>query len=508
MNTADWISNQVSRFLPHPTPATAKAAALVVAAGAPPIAGSNSPGQTQPSPLGRSTQERLKGRVKKADEALSPRELRARLDELRAIIDPHISEVEGGRRALELTRWYGNAPAAQQYDLWLLMSEQFVADPRALKLAQAGLARAAGTPEEAAAEVTFRRATVSPRRRLLQRFSAYRGGIRFLVDVRAQLLPHLKTDKRLLALDVEMEYMFSTWFDVGFLDLRRISWDSPASLIEKLIKYEAVHDIKSWADVKNRLDSDRRCYGFFHPNLPDEPLIFVEVALGGELPSTITPLLDESAEAANLVHATVACFYSISNTQSGLRGVSFGDSLIKRVVESLKQEFPKLKVFATLSPIPGFRVWLGKNAQALVALLDAKSRLQLARSLASDPADGADPSQLVALLLAAADGALSLTADAPARQWLLRCSAHYLTSHTPDGKPLDPVARFHLGNGARVERLNWAGDPSAKGLRQSAGVMVNYLYDLKRLDAHRAGLEKGKIAVSSAVERLRFPGGY
>ncbi len=516
MNTANWISSQVSRFLPHPIPAKSSAAALVVAAGAAPtaapMAGSNTPSQPQPSPLRRNTQERLKGRVKKADEALSPRELRARLDELRAIIDPHISEVEGGRRALELARWYGNATAAQQYDLWLLMSEQFVADPRALKLAQAGLARAVGTPDEAAAEVTFRRATVSPRRRLLQRFSAYRGGIRFLVDVRAQLLPFLKTDKRLLALDVEMEYMFSTWFDVGFLELRRISWDSPASLIEKLIKYEAVHDIRSWADVKNRLDSDRRCYGFFHPNLPDEPLIFVEVALGDAMPSNITPLLDETAEAANPDSATVACFYSISNTQSGLRGVSFGDSLIKRVVESLKQEFPRLKMFVTLSPIPGFHAWLGKKAAEMLMRLDAKALQQLSRGLAAgsatlaDPANPGTPSQLADRLRAAADDAPGLGSEVAVRQMLLRCAAHYLSEQTPDGKPLDPVARFHLGNGARVERLNWAGDPSAKGQRQSCGIMVNYLYDLKRLDAHRAGLEKGKIAVSSAVERLRFSG--
>ena len=197
------------------------------------------------------------------------------------------------------------------------MSEQFVADPRRCQSGASPYAAAVGTPDEAAAEVQYRRATVSPRRRLLQRFSALPDGIRFLVDLRAEMLPHLKTDKRLLALDVEMEYMFSTWFDVGFLELRRISWDSPASLIEKLIKYEAVHDIRSWADVKNRLDSDRRCYGFFHPRLPDEPLIFVEVALVDEMAGSITPLLDEAAAPADLDRATTAIFYSISNTQAG-----------------------------------------------------------------------------------------------------------------------------------------------------------------------------------------------
>jgi malonyl-CoA decarboxylase len=291
-----------------------------------------------------------------------------------------------------------------------------------------------------------------------------------MVDLRAELQPQLKADKRLLALDVEMEYMFSTWFDVGFLDLRRITWDSPASLVEKLIKYEAVHDIRSWADVKNRLDSDRRCYGFFHPRLPGEPLIFVEVALMNEMASSITPLLDESAAPADLDKATTAIFYSISNTQTGLKGVSFGDSLIKRVVETLKQEFPRLKTFATLSPIPGLRAWLTKNAPAEM-VKDWERPDELAES-------------------------------SPERRALLGWAARYLGNELNDGKPLDPVARFHLGNGARVERLNWAADPSAKGLKQSYGLMVNYLYDLKRLDKHRAALAEGKIPIAAAIKDL------
>ena len=223
----------------------------------------------------------------------------------------------------------------------------------------------------------------------MQRFSADATGIRFLVNLRAEMQPALKADKRLQALDVEMEYMFSTWFDVGFLELRRISWDSPASLVEKLIKYEAVHDIKSWADVKNRLDSDRRCYGFFHPRLPDEPLIFVEVALVDALADSITPLLDESADAADLNTATTAIFYSISNTQDGLRGVSFGDSLIKRVVETLKAEFPRLKTFATLSPIPGFRSWLGKHAASQLDRLSDTERQELGRAVGFEPVTAA-----------------------------------------------------------------------------------------------------------------------
>ncbi|WP_382157302.1 malonyl-CoA decarboxylase domain-containing protein [Hydrogenophaga sp. UC242_50] len=418
----------------------------------------------------RSTQERLDATLRQDEEAMSPRMLRQSLRDLQAIVDPLVSEVEGGRRAQAMMDWYASASPPHRRDLWLLMSERFVADPQRVKKAQAQFAAAVGTPDEAAAEVLYRRATVSPRRRLLQRFSANPEGVRFLVDMRAELQPQLRSDKRLFALDVEMEYMFSTWFDVGFLDLRRITWDSPASLVEKLIKYEAVHDIRSWADVKNRLDSDRRCYGFFHPRLPEEPLIFVEVALMNEIAASITPLLDEAAAPADLGKATTAIFYSISNTQTGLKGVSFGDSLIKRVVETLKQEFPRLKTFATLSPIPALRGWLTKNAPA--EMLKAWERVD------------------------------ELAENAPERRALMGWAARYLGDELNEGKPLDPVARFHLGNGARVERLNWAADPSAKGLKQSYGLMVNYLYDLKRLDKHRASLAQGKIPIAAAIKDL------
>lgn len=442
----------------------------------------------------RSTRERLAATLRKGEEALSPRALRRTLEELQAIIDTRVSEVEGGRRAQALADWYANALPAERHDMWLLMSEQFVADPQKIKKAQAQFAAAVGTPDEGAAEVIYRRATVSPRRRLLQRFSVNHDGIRFLIAMRAEMQPVLKTDKRLLALDVEMEYMFSTWFDVGFLELRRISWDSPASLIEKLIKYEAVHDIKDWADVKNRLDSDRRCYGFFHPRLEGEPLIFVEVALMDSMADCITPLLDEAKAPDDLSRATTAIFYSISNTQPGLRGVSFGDSLIKNVVETLKAEFPKLKVFATLSPIPGLRAWLGRNAGRLADELRPKPRAALAQALGAEPE--------TASLIAAFEQAQGLDDKSPVRRFLLHCAACYLARELKDGRPLDPVARFHLGNGARVERLNWAGDPSSNGLRQSYGLMVNYLYDLKRLDKHRSQLAQGQIPTSGLIEDL------
>ncbi|NMM06877.1 malonyl-CoA decarboxylase family protein [Polaromonas sp.] len=491
MSAADWFSRKVSRFTATDKKETKVAVAQSERAQAAPK--KIAPGAGQPA---RSSHERLKATLSQKDEALSPRVLRRTLQELQAIVDPGVSEVEGGRRAMAVAAWYAGATTERRRDLWLLMSEQFVANTQKVNVAQAQLAAAVGTPDEAVAEVHYRRATVSPRRRLLQRFSVYPGGIQFLVDMRAEMQHSLRTDKRLLALDVEMEYMFSTWFDVGFLDLRRISWDSPASLIEKLIKYEAVHDIKSWADVKNRLDSDRRCYGFFHPRLPEVPLIFVEVALVDSMTGDIMPLLDELAAAEDLKKATTAIFYSISNTQPGLRGVSFGDSLIKRVVETLKEEFPRLRVFATLSPIPGFRAWLGKHAAAMLDKLGEKERAALGRALGFEPPSAAH-------LLTAAEGALALPEKSPLRLMLLRCAAHYLGQGLEaGGKPVDPVARFHLGNGARVERLNWAGDPSPKGLKQSYGIMVNYLYDLKRLDKHRALLAQGKIPVSGGVEAL------
>jgi malonyl-CoA decarboxylase len=450
----------------------------------------------QPAAAPRSTRERLQATLRRHQEALSPRVLRRTLTELKAIIDSQVSEVEGGRRARGVAAWYAQATPEQRRDCWLLMSEQFAPDPKKIQAMREQYEAAQGTAEEGQAEIRLRKAFVSPRTRLLQRFAVFPEGMRFLVDMRAELLPELKNDKRLLALEAELENLFSTWFDVAFLELRRISWDSPASLIEKLIKYEAVHDIRSWADVKNRLDSDRRCYGFFHPRLDSEPLIFVEVALMDHMASSITPLLDEAAAPSNLDKATTAIFYSISNTQPGLRGVSFGDSLIKRVVETLKGEFPRLKTFATLSPIPGLRSWIGKNAHAMLERLDPKPRAELGRAFGGEPT--------AERLLAAFERPLDMDAKSPLRLMLLRCAAHYLGRETQEGKPLDPVARFHLGNGARIERLNWAGDPSSKGLKQSYGLMVNYLYDLKRLDKHRMWLSQGQIPISGAIEDLYF----
>jgi malonyl-CoA decarboxylase len=494
MNTSEWLGRTVAGWLPSGKREGAKSQARPSDAkqegrGAPPDL--DKAGQM------RSSRERLNATLRHKEEALSPRVLRRTLSDLQAIMDPSVSEVEGGRRAKGLAQWYSKATPQERQDCWLLMSEQFAPDANKVKAAREQYEAALGTPDEGVAEIRMRKALVSPRTRLLQRFSVFPEGMRFLVDLRAELLPVMKSNKRVWALEAELENLFTTWFDVAFLELRRISWDSPASLVEKLIKYEAVHDIKSWGDVKNRLDSDRRCYGFFHPRLPDEPLIFVEVAFMNEIASSIQPLLDESAAAVDLSKANTAIFYSISNTQSGLKGVSFGDSLIKRVVETLRTDFPKLKTFATLSPIPGFRSWLLKNAAQMLAQTPEKMQAGLGRAVGFSPPTAGH-------VVAALEQMGTLSEKSVLRQWVQACAAHYLGKELTDARPTDPVARFHLGNGARVEQIHWAADTSAKGVKQSFGLMVNYLYDLRKLDKHRQMLATSRIPVSSDVESLYY----
>ena len=437
--------------------------------------------------------QRLDATLRRGQEALSPRELRRLLQDMQQVADATLSDVEGGRHAQVLMDWYAKADAPAHKDFWLLAIEQFGPSAKALQAARERYDKAENDVERSEAEMALRRALISSRTRLLQRFAQPQGGLEFLVNMRAQLLALPKAEQRYVALDAELEHLFSSWFDVALLELKSINWDSPASLLEKLIQYEAVHDIRSWSDLKNRLDSDRRCYGFFHSRMPKVPLIFVEVALLDKMAGSMAPLLDESAAAADLSKANTAIFYSISNTQIGLKGVSFGDSLIKHVVETLTQEFPKLKQFATLSPIPGLRSWLSKNGEALLAELDDKQKAAL-----ENAAGGVD----VPHLLAALEAPDALNEKSPVRQVAMFCAARYLGRETAKDRPLDAVARFHLGNGARVERLNWAADLSAKGLKQSMGLMVNYLYDLKRLDKHRSLLAQGKIPVSSEIESL------
>lgn len=329
--------------------------------------------------------------------------------------------------------------------------------------------------------------------RLFKRFNAQPQGLRFLVDLRADMLRWRKQVAGIQGLDKELEGLLSAWFDVGLLELRPLTWDSPASLLEKLILYEAVHEITSWDDLRRRVSPDRRCYAYFHPQMPGVPLIFVEVAFASQMADNVQVLLDSTLPPQDLDKARWAIFYSISNTQPGLKGISFGNFLLKRVVEQLLQELPKLKAFATLSPIPGFSDWLGKLDAAAVEAIVREDKSRAKERKREGVPDG---QRWVSRLAKAAQGRPS---DVVKRAGF-RLAASYLQS-MKNNLPLDAVARFHLGNGARIERLNWAADTSQKGLKQSCGLMVNYLYDLDELDTNLAKLGEGKPQVSRSVGR-------
>lgn len=365
---------------------------------------------------------------------------------------------------------------------------------------QAGTQAGSHSGAQSGAASGLSQALSNARIRFFKRLAAHHGksdnsacGLHFLIQLRADMLRWHKRVPGLRVLDEDLEALFSNWFDVGLLELQPITWDSPASLLEKLIRYEAVHEIASWTDLRNRLDSDRRCYAFFHPRMPREPLIFVEVAFVLEMAANVQALLDEAAPLEDLRRVKWAIFYSISNTQAGLRGVSFGNFLLKRVIEELQREFPKLKQFATLSPLPGFADWLRKqHGEAIATILGEKRLARWTERHGAPPTDGAG-------WLAA------LPADAPdpvVRDTALTLAAHYLVREGAPGQPADPVARFHLGNGACVERLNWAADLSRKGRAQSCGMMVNYLYVPEALDDNLARLGDGNPRMSRAVGKL------
>lgn len=320
--------------------------------------------------------------------------------------------------------------------------------------------------------------------RLFRRLYAQAENLKLMVVLREDMLRWRNQIAGLGVLERELETLLSSWFDVGMLELRRISWDSPASLLEKLIRYEAVHEIRSWEDLRNRVANHRRCYAFFHPRMDSEPLIFVEVSFSEDMADDIQVLLDPKGPAGDPQKARWAIFYSISNTQPGLRGISFGNFLLKRVVEELIREFPKLKSFATLSPIPGFVTWLARqDVDGMQDLLTDKADKQVTTTEQLSGQLWVDRLQQAA----SDDDASDAT-----RRTALRLAAHYLKTMKND-QPLDPVARFHLGNGARIERLNWKADTSSKGIKQSCSIMVNYFYDLDQLDDNLAQLAAGKI---------------
>lgn len=408
-------------------------------------------------------------------------------------------EISTRQRAARLAETYLKLDDSGRMAMLHMIALDFGPDPAAIAEAHAAYQTAVGSKDQWEAEARLRGAMRSRRIRILTQFNAIPQGVKFLVDLRADLLRFLPDNPLLKPLDRELEARLGAWFDVGFLELARITWNSPAALLEKLVEYEAVHEIKSWLDLKNRLDSDRRCYGFFHPRMPLEPLIFVQVALTEGLADDVQQLLDINAPLADASKANTAIFYSISATQTGLRGVSFGNFLLKRVVEDLQRDFPKLQQFATLSPIPGLLKWMNRNPEALGEAITAADWKRLKAAGVEDE----HAPVLHALLEGGGDWASNEALCTALRDPLLRLAARYLCEARRADKPVDPVARFHLGNGARIERLNWLADTSPKGLSQSWGIMVNYLYDPDRIESNlEAFAREGRIDASAAVRRL------
>ena len=377
----------------------------------------------------------------------------------------------------------------QQTRFFERLASDFGPDPAAvLECAQAYAAN-----PNAGNLLRLTRLTEPPRQELLRRINRSPRGTASIVAMRRALLSRLQALPELQALEADLLHLLSSWFNPGFLQLQRVDWNSPAQLLEQLIRHEAVHQIDGWDDLQRRLQPDRRCFAFFHPQLPQEPLIFVEVALLPEMPAHIAPLIDKTSAPLAANKFKVAAFYSISNCQPGLRGVSLGNFLIKRVAEELRRELPQLRTFCTLSPMPGFATWLRAGAYC-----EGLSRLRAQRL-----------DEARACLLNACDGDFDRLADADALQLLapaeaealLRLGAFYLIVHTPTAGG-DPVARFHLDNGARLERLNAFADLSAKGVAQSLGLMVNYLYDLGKIEAQHEKFTEGEVAHSRALAGL------
>jgi malonyl-CoA decarboxylase len=314
--------------------------------------------------------------------------------------------------------------------------------------------------------LNLQRVVEPPRQELFRRLNLAPDGTRALVQMRGQVLREIDGGAGLEAVAADLGHLLASWFNRGFLTLQRIDWRSSAELLQKLIDYEAVHQIQGWHDLRRRLEADRRCYAFFHSALPDEPLIFIEVALTRGMSDRVQPLLDPESSVTDPQAADSAIFYSITNCQEGLRGVPFGNLLIKQVVEDLKKSLPRIRTFATLSPIPGFRKWLA----------GAYSNLDTDRL------------------------------DLQMKRRLVPLCARYLVHEKRGQEPLDSVARFHLKNGARLDRLNWLADTSARGIKQSAGMMANYVYDIADLERnHELYARSGQVVCSRRVQNLAKP---
>lgn len=387
--------------------------------------------------------------------------------------------------AVEVIEGYRLLPAARRESFFAALATEFAPLPEVVLAAANRYAQAPGA--EALAALT--QAVEPPRQELLRRINRAPGGIATLLAMRNDLLGLLKNQPELAAVDADFFHLLSSWFNPGFLRLEQVDWQSSAALLEKIIHHEAVHEINGWNDLRRRLQPDRRCYAFFHPQLGDEPLIFVEVALIHQMAEAIAPLIEPAPDTTLSVKATTAVFYSISNCQPGLRGVSLGNFLIKKVADQLKRDLPQLKIFCTLSPVPGFTHWLSHAAETETdtewhAVLQ---RIKAWRQAHTTP----QPDDLLRM-------------PPGLQEDLVGLAARYLVHGSHDALG-DPVARFHLDNGARLERVNFAADRSRKGIRQSLGLMVNYLYDIGSVESRHQQFMDRRVSHAAAVKRLLKP---
>lgn len=404
------------------------------------------------------------------------------LTQLRAMCKDLVSqkgEARGTAAAREVVRLWENLSKEDYLPFFQMIQNDFSADRTKVTKAADAFAK---DPSEANLAV-LTQASEPVRQELLRKINMAPGGTRAIVDMRETLIGLLKNNRDLEPLNADMQHLLTSWFNRGFLELRHIDWDTSAAILEKLIRYEAVHEIQGWEDLRRRLATDRKCFAFFHPAIPDDPLIFVEVALVHGLADSVQALLAPEIDEKAPQTAKTAIFYSISNCQAGLKGISFGNFLIKQVVDELKREFPQLKQFATLSPIPGFMGWLRTRQKSKAD--DAQLAGQVLDGLSEEGWIN-DPVKVAKL-----------------QKPTLALCATYLATCKRGKSPLDPTARFHLGNGAQLERLNWLGDTSEKGLRQAGGMMVNYAYHLDDIEKnHEALMNDGKIATSKSVAQL------
>jgi len=422
------------------------------------------------------------------------------LSRLRKIINRCLEE-KGGEvsarfRAAELGKAYLALSATGRRRFLDVLAREYDVDSDAVEEGIERIRNAADPDELQQATIALRNVLEPPRAKLLRQFNTLEEGVKFLVDLRSELISWARESSGLKALDLDLYRLLNSWFDVGFLDLQQITWKTPAAVLEKLINYEAVHKIDSWQDLKHRLEDDRLCYAFFHSRMPDEPLIFVEIALVNGISGNIAELLDKTAPSRDPAKADTAIFYSISNCQKGLAGVSFGNFLIKRVVADMAAKMPNLKQFCTLSPVPGFMKWLQQHNDSRELGKNEASVLHFIQE------DGLDTDVLRMIINEEASVA-DKTLEKELKQTMLRLCSHYLVREKRGGRARDPVANFHLTNGARLERINWAADLSNNGLHNSAGIMVNYLYDLPDIERnHEFYRSNGDVVISSSVRKM------